>query len=103
MEERKTTNFAFKGDDHLGGYKDLKEPIDFLRKFFEVEIIRLISKQTNLYSTQCNINKSLIETSQEEIEDYLLHVHCTDAKVSYVPGDRNTLRTSGRYNEQKLI
>ena len=81
MEERKTTNFAFKGDDHLGGYKDLKEPIDFLRKFFEVEIIRLISKQTNLYSTQCNINKGLIETSQEEIENYLLHVHCTDAIV----------------------
>ena len=64
-------NFAFKGDDHLGGYEDLKEPIDFFRMFFDVEMIRSISKQTNLYSTQCYINKGSIGTSPDEIENYL--------------------------------
>ena len=98
-------NFAFKGDDHLGGYKDLKEPIDFFPIFFDVEVIRSISKQTNLYSAQCNINKGSIGTSPVEIENYLGVLLCisTDAKVSYVLGHQNTLQTSGRFNEQKSI
>ena len=64
-------NFKFKGDDHLGVYDDLKEPIDFFHKFFYIEIIRLISKQTNLYSIQCNVNKGSLGTSPDEIENYL--------------------------------
>jgi len=33
-------NFTFKGDDHRVVYEDLKEPIDFFRKFFDIEMIR---------------------------------------------------------------
>ena len=64
-------NFEFKGDHYLEGYKDLKEQIDFFRKFFDIEMTRLISKRTNLYSTQCDINKGAIGTSPNEIENYL--------------------------------
>ena len=99
-------NFTCKGNYHLGVYEDLEEPIDFLRTFFEIEMIRLISKQTNLCSTQCNINMDSIGTSLDETGYYfgvLLHMCIVQMPRYRMYWETETLRTSSKYNEQESI
>ena len=50
---------------------DKEPPFHNFRKFFDKEMVCLISDNTNLYSTQCNLDKGSIRTSETEIEQYL--------------------------------
>ena len=64
-------NFSFKGDEELHGYENLIAPIDYFRKFFDDQMVARIVNETNLYSTQCNVNRGSISTCPEEIEHFL--------------------------------
>ncbi len=61
----------FKGDETLTGFEEMENPIDFFHLFFDKEMINLIAEQTNLYSTQCNLNKGSIGVSSQEIKNFI--------------------------------
>ncbi len=61
----------FKGNEDLQGFGNLQSPIEFFRLFFDDDMIKCIADQTNLYSTQQNVNKGSIGTSPDEVENFL--------------------------------
>uniref|UniRef100_A0A0F8BL80 PiggyBac transposable element-derived protein 3 n=1 Tax=Larimichthys crocea TaxID=215358 RepID=A0A0F8BL80_LARCR len=48
----------------------IRLPIDYIRQFFDTELLALIVNQSNLYSTQENPNHAL-KLDQEELEQFI--------------------------------
>ena len=67
--EREDTYFT--GENFHTDNTDTESPFHCFRKFFDKEMICLMSDNTNLYSTQCNLDNGSIRTSETEIEQYL--------------------------------
>ena len=63
----------------------LREPIEYFRSFFTEEVWQLFVIQSNLYSTQRNVNKPL-NTNESEFEQWL--GLCIQFSVSKLPSRR---------------
>ena len=60
----------FLGENFHTGYTYIELPFHYLAKFFDKELVCLASDNANLGSTQCNLDKGSIRTSENEIEQY---------------------------------
>ena len=65
-----TEDTHFSSENFHTDNTDIESPFHYFR-FFDKEMVCLISDNTNLYSTQCNLDKGSIRTSETEIEKYL--------------------------------
>ena len=65
-----TEDTQFLGENFHTDNTDIESPSHYFRKFFDKEIVCLISDNTNIYCTQCNVDKGSIRTSETEIEEY---------------------------------
>ena len=47
---------------------NIESPFHYFRNFFDSEMVCLISYNSNIYNTQCNLDKGSIRTSETELE-----------------------------------
>lgn len=76
-------------------------PIDYFKQFFDDQMANRIADETNLYSTQCNLNKGSKATCHEEIEHFLgiLLQMC----IVQIPRYRMYWQSSTRYEQVASI
>ena len=60
----------FLGENFHTGYTYIELPFHYLAKFFDKEMVCSTPDNANLCSTQCNLDKGSIRTSENEIEQY---------------------------------
>ena len=66
-----TKDTQFLGENFHTDNTDIESPFHYFRKFFDKEMVCLISNNPDLYSTQQNLDKGSIRASETEIEQYL--------------------------------
>ena len=65
-------NTVFIDEDFIPSNEfECSTPLSYFKMFFDENMLDYIVLQTNIYSTQCNINKGAIGTDKAELERYL--------------------------------